>query len=45
MDLFLHFKMNEWVWNKNILTAPVFFHLMQETGIHDIATSMVHAVY
>jgi len=28
-----------------MLAVPVFFHLMQETGIRDIATSMVHAVY
>jgi len=28
-----------------MLTVPFFSHVMQETGIHDIATSMVHAVY
>jgi len=29
---------------KHMVTVPLFFHLMQETGIHDIATCMVHAV-
>jgi len=28
-----------------MVTIPLFFHLMQETGIRDIATCMVHAVY